>query len=529
MQATALLISALMTANLFGFYEVRGAVLVAKPASSVVFVNGAVKTFAAYNIGGSNYFKLRDLAYAVNGTEKQFNIVWDEQANAIKLISGQAYEAAGGELSAPEDFSDKGAASTNTVVMLNGKAADFTVYNIEGSHYFKLRDVMEAFNIGVDYNQVENAIEIDTKSNYALLPEDKDKDLNAQQIYAKCSSAIFYIETYDMNHNPLYSGSGFFTSADGRAVTNYHVLEDAFYAQIILPDNTKYDVKGVRGYDIEKDVALLQIDGMDFSYLNMGTSANITGGEHIYTIGSPKGLSNTITEGIVSNPNRNADGVRLIQISAPISSGSSGGALLNTKGEVIGITSSAIADAQNINFAVAVEEMKKVAERETIAQLSQVAAERDKYIFEKIPEPFKAVATEKEPNNTYEQAMSIPNGITIQGVIDNIYLDNYSIRCNTPGVIDIYCTSDSPYFEDLAMIVDNLEENAPAGGKFYTLEDGTKFLCISYKVEKPDIYFLSILSGTGLKDIEENIPYIFYYQFTPNGAEKKDSMKVVMQ
>ena len=175
--------------------------------------------------------------------------------------------------------------------------------------------------------------------------------LTAEQISAKCSSSVFYLEVYDKYGKAFASGSGFFINANGMAVTNYHVIEGAASAKIQTSDGKVYNVKGVYDYDEGRDIALLKIDGNNFPYLTVNKNS-VNNGMTIYTIGSPKGLDNTISQGLVSNANRIISGYPYIQISAPISHGSSGGALINSVGEVIGITSSGIDEAQNLNFAI---------------------------------------------------------------------------------------------------------------------------------------------------------------------------------
>jgi len=160
--------------------------------------------------------------------------------------------------------------------------------------------------------------------------------LTAEGIFVKCSTAVFYIEIYDKGGNALASGSGFFISSSGVAVTNYHVIDGAYSAKIKTSNGETHDVLGVYDYSTGNDLALLQIDGSGFSYLDVGYSAQIVTGSTIYAIGSPLGLDNTISSGIVSNSSRNLDGINYIQITASISHGSSGGALLNTNGQVIG-------------------------------------------------------------------------------------------------------------------------------------------------------------------------------------------------
>lgn len=184
-------------------------------------------------------------------------------------------------------------------------------------------------------------------------PSSRKTELNAEQVYAKCSSAVFFLEIYDRLGQNIATGSGFFLDKEGTAVTNYHVIDDAYSAKVVLPDSTKkYDVLGVYSYSEQEDWAILKVNGSDFDYLPIGDSGTAVGGATVFALGSPLGLQNTISQGLVSNPNRIEDGMSYIQISAPISSGSSGGALLNKYGEVIGITSASYVKGQNLNLAI---------------------------------------------------------------------------------------------------------------------------------------------------------------------------------
>lgn len=177
--------------------------------------------------------------------------------------------------------------------------------------------------------------------------------LSAEEIYEKCSPAVFYIELYDADKECIAFGSGFFIDDKGTAVTNYHVIDQAYYAKIQLPGSEKmYDVVGVYDYSEKEDWAVIAVDIEDNEYLEIAEDSSIVGGAVAYAIGSPKGLQNTISEGLISNPKRELDGISFIQISTPISPGSSGGALLNEKGKVIGITSAGFLDGQNLNLAI---------------------------------------------------------------------------------------------------------------------------------------------------------------------------------
>jgi hypothetical protein len=109
-------------------------VLIARPTASVVFVDGERIAFEAYNINGNNYFKLRDLAYALSGTEKQFAVGWDSAAKCIALTSGMPYTPIGGEMTG-KGAGNKAPTAATSRITLDGAAIDFTAYNIEGNNY----------------------------------------------------------------------------------------------------------------------------------------------------------------------------------------------------------------------------------------------------------------------------------------------------------------------------------------------------------------------------------------------------------
>lgn len=141
--------------------------LLAQPTTAKVLVNGVEVRFEAYNIDDNNYFKLRDLAMALTGSEKNFDIGWDAEANAISLTSGTAYTAVGNELALSGDSNPKGAVATTSAIYLDGEEVSFTAYNINDNNYFKLRDVARAFNIGVGWDADTKTITIDTSEDYS--------------------------------------------------------------------------------------------------------------------------------------------------------------------------------------------------------------------------------------------------------------------------------------------------------------------------------------------------------------------------
>ncbi|MCL2060525.1 MAG: hypothetical protein FWH01_15990 [Oscillospiraceae bacterium] len=133
----------------------------AAPTRSEVLVNGARVDFDAYLIGGNNYFKLRDVAYALNGTAKQFSVGYDGATRAVALATGAPYSPVGGEL-APGDGSAKAYSPTRSVVYVDGAEASMEVYVIGGNNYFKLRDLGAAVGFSVGYDNATRVITITT-------------------------------------------------------------------------------------------------------------------------------------------------------------------------------------------------------------------------------------------------------------------------------------------------------------------------------------------------------------------------------
>lgn len=144
----------------------KAAVATANPTSSKVMVDGKSVAFEAYNIDGNNYFKLRDLAMAINGSSKQFQVGWDAAKNAINLSSNTAYTPDGKELVASGNPTAKQATLTASKIYLNGEEVQLTAYNIGGNNYFKLRDIGRIIDFAVAWDQSQNMISLDTSNSY---------------------------------------------------------------------------------------------------------------------------------------------------------------------------------------------------------------------------------------------------------------------------------------------------------------------------------------------------------------------------
>ncbi len=184
---------------------------------------------------------------------------------------------------------------------------------------------------------------------YFLLKAD-----SPEQIFAKNKKAVVFITTYNLLGEPLLQGSGFFLAEDGVVATNYHVIKDAASIQVKTYDDRILQPEGVIHLDEENDVALIKFKVKEETKLykiRLGDPSKLEVGEQIYAIGNPKGLESTFSDGIVSGIREINKGVKLIQITAPISQGSSGGPVLNKDGRAIGISTFLIKDGQNLNFA----------------------------------------------------------------------------------------------------------------------------------------------------------------------------------
>jgi len=135
------------------------------PTPSKVYVNGKLTEFEAYGINGNNYFKLRDLAKVIDGTAKNFEVTWDGEKKSINLVSNKGYTEVGGEL-AKGDGKEKTATLNTSIIYKDGEIVQLAAYTIGQNNYFKLRDVAQAFNIGVTWDGETSTIGIDTAIDY---------------------------------------------------------------------------------------------------------------------------------------------------------------------------------------------------------------------------------------------------------------------------------------------------------------------------------------------------------------------------
>jgi S1-C subfamily serine protease len=175
------------------------------------------------------------------------------------------------------------------------------------------------------------------------------------------NGSIVSIIMSDSNGKPIAQGTGFIVSKDGLIVTNYHVIAEGSSAVAKLPDGAMYVLAGVVASDKTRDVAVIKATGQNFRALALGNSDRVEVGEEVVAIGNPFSLESTVSNGIVSGI-RTAEtlGGRFLQVTAPISPGSSGGPLFNRAGDVIGITTLYLKGGENLNFAIPINDAKRL-------------------------------------------------------------------------------------------------------------------------------------------------------------------------
>ncbi|HEV2827501.1 MAG TPA: trypsin-like peptidase domain-containing protein [Pyrinomonadaceae bacterium] len=168
------------------------------------------------------------------------------------------------------------------------------------------------------------------------------------------------IETFDARGEKLSRGSGFFVDSD-RVVTNRHVIDNAYRAEVHSYNGSVYQVKGVIAVDAEGDLALLRVDAPPNQVRPLLLDrTSPQEGESIVVIGNPFGLEGSVTNGIVSAVRDIPTFGRIIQITAPISPGSSGSPVVNMQGQVIGVATLQITGGQSVNFAIPSERISQL-------------------------------------------------------------------------------------------------------------------------------------------------------------------------
>ena len=184
--------------------------------------------------------------------------------------------------------------------------------------------------------------------------------IDLKALAKKARPAVMLLVISDAAGKEVATGTGFLVSDDGKLITNHHVIENAASAVAKAENGGLFPVEGVLADDPKNDLVLLKLKGKDLPFLTLGNSEKIEVGTRIAVIGSPLGLEGTLSEGIVSAVRELMGEIRIIQITAAISPGSSGSPVIGVQGEIVAVATSLLNGGQSLNFAVPVEHANKL-------------------------------------------------------------------------------------------------------------------------------------------------------------------------
>lgn len=264
--------------------------------------------------------------------------------------------------------------------------------------------------------------------------------------FTKLDDAVVVVLIYDFKGDLLGHGSGFVIDAKGTVVTNYHVIEDAYKLKVRIDKNglkSDYDIDKILSGNQESDIALISIKNstpIDFQFLTLAKTLPKKG-DQCWSIGTPADIQymNTVSEGIISNIYVNGIETwrgQMLQVSAPFSHGSSGGPLVNSKGEVIGVTCGGGENKDearaNINWAVAIGELNSLSSinRASIVDPSKTPCQLSFY------------TNSKYTDNVYLYINSY-----YVGTFTKYFDGNYTPTCGEEGTITRFLTSGTHSYE----------------------------------------------------------------------------------
>lgn len=181
--------------------------------------------------------------------------------------------------------------------------------------------------------------------------------LDATALYDRAKHAVVRVEVADEGGH-VSSASGVLISSDGLLATNYHVIQQGVSARVRLANGDAYEDVAIAEVDRRKDIAILKIRGRDCPWLGFAESGVLQVGSTVYALGAPKGLDGTLSQGLISGLRDGEEvgpdfaGMRVIQFTAPISPGSSGGPVLDETGRIAGLVCGYKRGGQNLNLAI---------------------------------------------------------------------------------------------------------------------------------------------------------------------------------
>jgi len=275
---------------------------------------------APQTVNGRTMVPVRAIFEALDAT-----VSWDEATSGITAVKG--------DTKIVMHLND-----TNMTVNDKTVVLDAAPFETGGRTLVPVRAISEAFECKVLWEEATQTVYIQTDV------------YTAAEISEKASPAVFYIESYDENDEVLCYGSGFFVSPDGKAVTTYDILDGASSTYIRLADGTVSELDIILNASRTSNIVVftLKSDRTEFPYLKLADSKKTKSGDKIYILGRQKTTENILSEGIVNSIEETFFGVGSIQITAPISNGNGGSAVINENCELEGLMTRRLPSEENV-------------------------------------------------------------------------------------------------------------------------------------------------------------------------------------
>ncbi len=330
---------------------------------------------------------------------------------------------------------------------------------------------------------------------------------NGDEICQMMGTAVVEIFAYGKFEEQIRVGSGFFRSADGEIITNFHIIAGAYYLKVKVSTGKILEVTGILGYSIALDLAILKVDYEPIKYLTP-TEQGLEAGGNIFAVGSSHGTYTTFTSGFMTDTSQYIRGVECLKTNALVYYGNDGGPLFNEYAEVIGINSVSLNSENGVYYAIKMNQLEKV-DGSVEKTVIEVYVENEYYTIL----PFEYNAPEWEPNDIKTQANFVANGTTISGEMpdawDNDYFRMYIKRAGLLVVLLI-----PTYFVDVnffTVVIRNNLNGALAIGEVAYLDDYSEVVKAEYRFSEEQLIFVSVGLKTSYPWMESAPYHVFFY------------------